>query len=76
MKVKDPENKMDVIESSLNSSKILEAYSFEKTTGLMHWIRKKLYGECPRCQSTHLEGVNGWRKMTCKRCGNMWSYDI
>lgn len=44
----------------------------ESARGLVHWLRAKVYGECPECHGTHLSEVYGWDKLSCNHCRFTW----
>jgi len=44
--------------------------------GIIHWLRKQVFGECPYCKSTHVKAIRGWNKEECEACGANWYVDI
>ncbi len=46
----------------------------ENTEDILHWVRARVYGECPHCHGTHSRQVVGWNKRQCETCGKTWTY--
>jgi hypothetical protein len=42
--------------------------------GPIHHIKAFIYGECPKCNSTHSIQIKGWAKRQCSDCGCTWNY--
>jgi hypothetical protein len=46
----------------------------ENTHGSLHWMRTRIFSECPSCHGTHNKQIFGWNKLQCENCGNIWIY--